>query len=177
LRSQNGTMTLAGGAGLANDPRCERGIRGFLELEGSTTFYLESLGGREIHVSVLGQRTVGQNGGGEIYRESLLHPADGRDPILHSVCRLRSDKLTPEEVEKVLAGGTPLAKIFDPVDNGRLRKANGTLRHGVDAYAARRLGTTSTICYSRTYELMVDGEVVGTISETLNEESMARAFR
>lgn len=167
------TSTLGGlDPGLAD--RCHREIQRLLRLRGSTTFFLEDLACREVYVTVVAQSP--RAGGGTIRRESVLH-LDGRStPILFSTCALDGERITSRELAAVRGGIVPLGKIFDPDNRGRLVKAHREIRHGDDPAVALHLRTRSTFCYSRRYDLEIEGQQVGTITESLNEESLARLW-
>lgn len=156
--------------------RCRREIHRLLRLPGSTTFFLEDLAHREIRVRVVTQQGPGPEDG-VIRRESVLHLDDVEAPVLFSVCALESRRLTRGEQTAVLDGGTPLGKIFDPENRGRLGKSPGVIREEENPLAAQRLGTGTPWFYSRSYELLLEDQPVGKITESLNEESLARLWK
>jgi chorismate-pyruvate lyase len=148
-------------------------ISEILTLTESTTFYLERLAGRQLHVAVTAQHWVRENGQPKLQREALLY-LEAERPLIFSVSLLEPEAFGPRELWELWSGINPLGRILDPTNTHSWCKVNISFACRADHILAARLKTTDLCCYGRIYDLFLDGQKVGRITEYFNEESIAR---
>ncbi len=148
----------------------------FLQLEGSTTLFLEQLSGKPLRSAVRRQAEDG-NGGGTIRREAVLYFDTADLPVIFSRSTLDLGLFSTDEAEGIRKGLVPLGRILDPEGRGLLRKENMTVELVPGSPDALFLSTAAAGCYVKCYDLVAGRRVVGRVREYVNNESLSRAFR
>lgn len=161
---------------IIKNPLCKQTINRLLKLHGSTTHFLERFAKTTIKVKISHQEEVRGNGSIKIYRESWLYCNDPDFPLFYCLAKLDKAKISSCEFKQVMKGNIPLGKIFDVNNMGQLHKSHIKIQCCNDPLKAKKLRTSLNVCYTKNYDLLVNKNKIGSVSEVMNEESISRVI-
>ena len=144
-------------------------------LEDSTTYFLESLKGNTLQVSIESQSEIFQDNCELIKREVKLFFNTAESPILYCNSYLYKNKLTKEEYRLIVEGKLPIGKIFyslNPSVGITKRALSVSMERGDSLAISLRVKSRGII--KKSYEYWVDSRKIGFIQEFFNEESLKR---
>lgn len=145
----------------------------YLALQGSTTFFLQTVSGHPVEVEVLHQSIEAHPHRGDILRRhSRLYVRHARNIILVAESEIVLSRLDPDHRQKLIERTEGIGKLLDPGNLGLLEKRDIEV---VRVPAPLSLQTASDWAVSRYFSLTLNGEHWGEIRETLNNESLERA--
>lgn len=147
----------------------------FIQLKGSTTFYLESRSAfnTEVEVEVLEQSIeAAPSAGGEVLRRvSRLYLHHPEHALVVAESRIFLAKLPQCYRDALAARSTGIGKVLDPNNLGLIEKQD------IDTVIVRAPHLLRTQCdwaVSRLYRLWFNGVCCAEIRETCNDQSLAR---
>lgn len=147
----------------------------FLQLRGSTTFYLEARSAfrTEVDVEVLEQSIEAEPSmGGEVLRRvSRLYLHQPEHALVVAEATIYLAKLPKRYHDALIARAIGIGKVLDPNNLGLIEKQD------IDAVIVRAPSLLRTHCgwaVSRLYRLWFDGACCAEIREICNDESLAR---
>lgn len=148
-------------------------LAAYLALQGSTTFFLQTVSGSLVEVEVLRQSIESDPERGEVlHRCSRLYVRDTNNIILVAESEIALSYLDDDQRQRLIDRAEGIGKLLDPGNQGLLQKRDiQTLR----VPAPRSLQTRSQWAISRHFALNFNGANCGEIREILNNESLERA--
>ena len=147
-----------------------------MKLKGSTTHFLERLAKTKIKVKISYQDEVQENDSIKIRRESWLYFDKPDTPFFYCLSKLDKYKISSYEFKQIIKGNIPLGKIFDPNNKDRLCKYHIKIQSSNNPVMSEKLRTKPDVCYTKSYDLLVNGSEIGSVSEVMNEESISRVI-
>ncbi|GAB6417388.1 hypothetical protein bcgnr5379_61500 [Bacillus cereus] len=145
----------------------------YLALQGSTTFFLQTISGHPVEVEVLQQSIETHPHRGDIlHRHSRLYVRHPRNIILVAESEIALSRLDPEQREKLIERIEGIGKLLDPGNLGLLEKRDIEVAR---VPAPHTLQTASDWAVSRYFSMTINGVHYGEIREILNNESLERA--
>ncbi|TRX60210.1 hypothetical protein FNH22_09180 [Fulvivirga sp. M361] len=147
----------------------------FLELQSSTTFFLEETCGGKIHSSIQLQYETQQSGSTLINRAVKLYFNSPAMPILFCKSFLVKEKMTPQEYNAIAFDELPIGRIFhayNPTES--IMKQHFRTEKYSSNSIAKELNVSSNKIYDKQYDYWVDNRKIGVIHEYFNEESLGR---
>ena len=146
-----------------------------IELNSSTTIFLESLRGEQLKVMVESQTEKDMPTRCTIIRVVKLFFDSSEVPVLYCKSTLNKDKLTREEYQLLMAEELSIGILFHQVNNGNsIQKKNISINKEVNPVLAMSLNVKSSVIFKKDYEYWVGDREVGHICEFFNDESLAR---
>lgn len=146
-----------------------------LELNDSTTLYLESLCGNRLQLTVESQEELPGHPGPMIKREVKLYFTSPEMPVLYCVSYLNKSKLTDKEYSLLREGSLPIGIIFQCYnDPAAIHKINMSVTRERNPIVAHLLGVGSDLIFNKRYDYRVTDRAIGYICEYFNEESLGR---
>ena len=145
----------------------------YLALQGSTTFFLQTISGHPVEVEVLQQSIETHPHRGDIlHRHSRLYVRHPRNIILVAESEIALSRLDPEQREKLIERIEGIGTLLDPGNLGLLEKRDIEVAR---VPAPHTLQTASDWAVSRYFSMTINGVHYGEIREILNNESLERA--
>jgi len=145
----------------------------YLALQGSTTFFLQSVSGHPVEVEVLQQSIEADPRQGDVLRRhSRLYVRHARNIILVAESQIVLSRLDPDHRQKLIERSEGIGKLLDPGNRGLLEKRDIEVAR---VPAPHSLQTASNWAVSRYFSLSFNGQPYGEIREILNNESLERA--
>jgi chorismate-pyruvate lyase len=145
----------------------------YMALQGSTTFFLETISGMPVEVEVLHQSIETHPDDGDILRRhSRLYVRHVQNIILVAESTIRLALLDPAQRGKLLGRKEGIGKMLDPRNRGLLEKSDIEI---ICVDAPPSLETQSKWAIARYFALRFNGVQYGEIREILNNESLERA--
>ncbi len=146
-------------------------INDYLELEGSTTRFLQRLSGQAVVANVHLQTVL--NRGQLIERISTLH-VGGSEPILAAKCLLNLADLTEHEVSRLTNSTDPIGGILLASGGEDLRREKLLLKRVARNPLADFLSANAVAYHVKSFELWQEDRFIGDLEETVCAESFAR---
>lgn len=146
-----------------------------IALDGSTTFFLESLRGARLMVSIESQTETYSASRQIITRAVKLFFESADTPVLYCESFLNPDQLTSEEYGLLMTKEIPIGIVFHHFNEATsITKRNICINKETNAHLAAFLNVKSSSLFKKKYEYWVGNRRIGYICEFFNEESLAR---
>jgi chorismate-pyruvate lyase len=150
-------------------------VHKLLELNGSTTLFLEAIRGSRLHVALETQEETQLHGQWFLRRVVKLFFDSADIPLLYCESLLNKDTLTDAEYISLAEGRTPIGIVFHRHNfPGLIRKVNMQVKEEVNPTLARLLNVSSDLVFKKNYDYWVGDREIGHICEFFNEESLER---
>ena len=148
-----------------------------IELDGSTTLFLESLRSEPLKVIVESQAETEGYPDGIINRVVRLFFDSSDTPVLHCTSYLNKSKLTGEEYRSLIEGKLPIGTVFHCYnDADSIIKKNTSITKETNPDVAISLNVRSDLVFRKRYEYWVGDREIGHICEFFNDESLSRVY-
>ncbi|MEH6309112.1 hypothetical protein RYH73_25905 [Olivibacter sp. CPCC 100613] len=155
----------------------QRILKDLAELTLSTTFFLEKLSGKNLHVCTLSQTE--ELMGGEIWllREVVLFFSQQENPVLYCISKLRKSKLTDRAYLDLIEGKTPIGKIFYLL-NGQdsIQKKMVKVNKISNEHIQQKLNCFNSPIFEKKYEYWIGNNKLGVIEEYYGLETLSRIY-
>jgi len=146
-----------------------------IALDGSTTFFLESLRGARLMVRIESQTETSSSSRQIITRAVKLFFESADVPVLYCKSFLNRDQLTAEEYRSLMTKEIPIGIVFHHFNEAAsITKRNICINKETNPKLAAFLNVKSSSLFKKKYEYWVGDRGVGYICEFFNEESLAR---
>lgn len=146
-----------------------------IELEGSTTLFLQDLRGQCLRVGFESQDEMESSGECVIIRAVRLYFDSFEAPLLYCKSALAKENLTEQEYKLLTETDLPIGILFPRLNGPELiKKRNILIGEAVDPCLAISLNVNSTLVFEKKYEYWIGNRKVGIISEFFNSESLSR---
>jgi chorismate-pyruvate lyase len=150
-------------------------IQEVIDLNKSTTLYLEGLCNKKLKVQVVSQHEQENNESVDIIRVSKLFFDTAESPLLYCKSYIQKALLTEDEYELISNTAIPLGKIFAELNNPSvIYKENITISKGVYEVEAAAMKLLSGRMYKKSYRFFIGLRPLAVIEEFFNEESLNR---
>lgn len=148
-------------------------VNEIIALQGSTTFFMESLAGDTLKVKVNSQKEIKIGREKVIKRSVNLYFDSEHLPVLYCVSHIFKDRLLNTELEDLNSLIVPIGKIFY-AENVCIEKSGIVISKLSDHEFVNTLNVKPSVIFKKEYEYNVDNRYIGKISEYFNEESLLR---
>lgn len=150
-------------------------VHKLVELNGSTTLFLESIRGGRLQVALESQEEVQIQAQWFIKRVVKLFFDSADTPLLYCESLLNKRMLTSGEYVSLAEGMTPIGTVFHHYNYpGMIKKINVQVKEEVNPALARLLNVNSELIFRKRYDYWVGDREIGHICEFFNEESLRR---
>lgn len=140
----------------------------------STTLVIEALSEKELKVKVENQQEILENNESILKRESILYIDSVDQPIFCSICFIKKDNLTKQELEQFIDCKLPIGSIFMSQPNKQMNKKNIVVDTLISDEYSKLINVHDNIFFQKKYELWVNDIYIGIIIEIFNKESINR---
>jgi chorismate-pyruvate lyase len=150
-------------------------VEQILCLEGSTTFFLETLANKKLQVHVVSQSEHCINGNIVIKRAVKLYFDHPELPIFYCLSYIEKDVLTNAEYDGLMSERIPIGKIFS--DEGQpdiINKKNVSVAKILDGSISSELQISGEEIYSKIFQFYVNNRYIGIIEEYFHEDTLQR---
>lgn len=150
-------------------------VHKLVELNSSTTLFLESIRGSRLQVALESQEEVQMQAQWFIKRVVKLFFDSPDIPLLYCESLLNKSILTSGEYVSLAEGMMPIGIVFHHHNHpGMIRKINVQVKEEVNPDLARLLNVSSELIFKKKYDYWVGDREIGHICEFFNEESLGR---
>lgn len=150
----------------------ERLLESLINLQGSTTCFLEFVRKETLKVQIVSQTETVDGGAKILDRVILLYFTTPQRPLLYCKSRLCIDLLSNDEYDMLRFKKMPMGKIFDS-SGAVITKKNITIARVVDSDACRYLFSNHGV-YQKKYDYIIGGRNIGPVLEFFSAESLIR---
>ncbi|GGB14559.1 hypothetical protein [Puia dinghuensis] len=151
-------------------------VHKLVELNSSTTLFLESIRGGRLHVALESQEEVQIQAQWFIKRVVKLFFDSADIPLLYCESLLNKSMLTKGEYVSLVEGMMPIGIVFHHYNHpDMIKKINVQIKEEVNPDLARLLNVSSELIFKKKYDYWVGDREIGYICEFFNEESLRRS--
>ena len=152
---------------MENDNNSDKNLLdSYLNIQGSTTQFLNKIAKAPVQVSILEQRLCEQF----LYRESLLYTQNNDKPILYARCSFYREKLSHAQLHALQHTNTPIGVILGI---GDIIKQDHSITRTNSSLLKAKLGVTDE-CNERSFDLYYQDKLVASLVETVSKQSLSR---
>lgn len=146
-----------------------------VELDDSTTLFLESIRGDTLKVMMESQEESGPPDHRIIRRVVRLYFDEPDRPVLYCTSFINRDLLTKEEHHALMEEYLPMGIVFHSFNSVQsIKKKKITVSSETNPLLAAALYVQSAIVFTKRYDYWVGDRQIGVIYESFNEESLMR---
>ena len=147
----------------------------FIELDGSTTYFLESFRNERLYVRLEGQTEVGKSGQTLINRSVKLYFDDVDYPILYCESELVKENMSEREYRQISEAILPIGKVFSLNITENVVKRDFEIIRSDSSLVRRKLNIKGVMpVYGKTYGLWAGTRLIARICEYFSKESLKR---
>lgn len=152
-------------------------ISRLMNLEASTTSFLESLGGAPLRLVIESQKEIPDRHETIVKRAVKLFFESSAEPVLFAVSYLYKTNLHENEYKLLRETELQIFKVFERFnDVSLIKKRNIAVTKEVSEELAASLNVASPVIFRKRYDFWVGDREIGSISEFFNEESLMRIW-